>query len=57
MEYKRDAYYDDPKDSITFKRCIDVMSGLILKYDSDMLEKLERKEVQEAHCEEMDKVL
>lgn len=57
MEHKRDTYYDDPKDNIAFERCIDVMSRLILKYGSDMLEKIERKEMRDTHCEETDNVL
>ena len=40
MEYKRDTYYDDPKDNIAFERCIDVMSKLMLRYGPDVLEKI-----------------
>lgn len=57
MEHKRDTYYDDPKDNAAFERCIDVMSRLILKYGPDMLEKIERKEMRDTHCEEVDNVL
>ena len=57
MEQKRDTYYDDPKDNTAFERCIDVMSRLILKYGPDMLEKIERKEMRDTHCEETDIVL
>lgn len=41
MEHKRDTYYDDPKDSTAFERCIDVMSRLMLKHGSDVLDKIE----------------
>ncbi len=60
MEHKRNTYYDDPKDNTAFERCIDVMSRLILKYGPDMLERLERverKEMRDTHCEETDNVL
>ena len=57
MEYKRDTYYDDPKDNIAFERCIDVMSKLMLKYGPDVLEKLEREKRDKVHCEEAYKVL
>ena len=57
MEHKRDIYYDDPKDNTAFERCIDVMSRLILKYGPDMLEKIERKEMRDMHCEETNNVL
>ncbi len=57
MEHKKNTYYDDPKDNTAFERCIDVMSKLILKYGPDMLEKIERKEMQDMHCEEVDNVL
>lgn len=56
VEHKRDTYYDDPKDNTAFERCIDVMSRLMLKHGSDVLDKIERKKwekVQEAHCKEM----
>jgi len=45
VKHKRNTYYDDSKDNTAFERCIDVMSRLILKYGSDMLEKVERKEM------------
>ena len=57
MEHKRNTYYDDPKDNTAFERCIDVMSRMMLKYGPDMLEKIERKEMQEAHCKETDNAL
>lgn len=57
MEHKRNTYYDDPKDNTAFEHCIDVMSRLILKYGPDMLERVERKEMQDTHCEETDNVL
>lgn len=57
MEHKRNTYYDDPKDNTAFERCIDVMSRLILKYGPDMLERVERKEMQDTHCEETNNVL
>ena len=57
MEHKRDTYYDDSQDNIAFERCIDVMSRLMLKYGPDMLEKIERKEMRDTHCEETDNVL
>ena len=57
VEHKRDIYYDDPKDNTAFERCIDVMSRLILKYGPDMLDRIERKEMREAHCEETNNVL
>ena len=57
MEHKRDTYYDDPKDNTAFERCIDVMSRLMLKYGPDVLDKIERKEMRETHCEETDSVL
>lgn len=56
MEHKRDTYYDDPKDNTAFERCIDVMSRLMLKHGSDVLDKIEREKwekVKEAHCKEM----
>ncbi len=57
MEHKKNTYYDDSKDNTAFERCIDVMSRLILKYGPDMLEKIERKEMRNMHCEETDNVL
>lgn len=57
MEYKRDTYYDDPKDNIAFERCIDVMSKLMLKYGPDVLEKIERDKRDKMHCEETFNVL
>ena len=57
MEPKRDTYYDNPKDNTAFERCIDVMSRLILKYGPDVLDKIERKEMRDMHCEETDNVL
>jgi len=57
VEHKRNTYYDDPKDNTAFERCIDVMSRLILKYGPDMLARVERKEMRDTHCEEMDNVL
>ncbi len=57
MEHKKNTYYDDSKDNTAFERCIDVMSRLILKYGSDMLEKIEQKEMRDMHCEEVDNVL
>lgn len=57
MEHKKNIYYDDPKYNTVFERCIAVMSRLILKYRPDMLEEIERKEMREAHCKGMDKML
>ena len=57
MEYKRDTYYDDPKDNIAFERCIDVMSKLMLKYGQDVLEKIEREKRDKVQCEETYNVL
>ncbi len=57
MEHKKNTYYDDPKDNTAFERCINVMSRLIQKYGADMLEKIERKEMQDMHCEETDNML
>ena len=60
MEHKRNTYYDDPKDNTAFERCIDVMSRLILKYEPDVLDKIEREKqgkVHKANCEETDNVL
>ncbi|MBD5477682.1 MAG: hypothetical protein HDR14_00075 [Lachnospiraceae bacterium] len=58
--HKGNTYYDDPKYNTAFERCIDIMSRLILKYGSGMLEELEREKrenVQKAHCEETNNVL
>ena len=52
MEYKRDTYYDDPKDNTAFERCIDVISKLMLKYGPDVPEKIDK-----VHCEETYNVL
>lgn len=57
MEHKKVTYYDDPRDNTAFERCIDVMSRLMLKYGSNMLDKIEREEVQNTHCEETDNVI
>ena len=57
MEHERDIYYDNSKDNTAFERCIDVMSRLMLKYGPDVLDKIERKEMREAHCEKTDSVL
>lgn len=57
MEHKKKTYYDNPKDNTAFKRCIDVMSRLILKCGPDMLEKIERKEVRDTHCGRTNNVL
>lgn len=43
--------------STVLKCCIDAMSRLILKYGPDMLEKIGRKEIREADCEETGNVL
>ena len=55
MEHKKNTYDDDSKDNTAFERCIDVMGRLMLKYEPDVLDKIEREKwekVQEAHCEE-----
>ena len=57
MEQKKNTYYTDPKDNAAFERCIDVMSRLILKYGSDILEKIDQEEMRDIHCEEVDPVL
>lgn len=36
-------YYDDPKHNAAFERCIDVMTKLILKYGSQILERMEKE--------------
>ena len=38
-------YYDDPKDNLAFERCIEVMSRLMMKYGSALLEKMEREKL------------
>ena len=57
MEHKRKIYYDDLKDNTAFKHCNDVMSRLILKYESDILTKLGCKEMPNTHCKETGIVL
>ena len=57
MEYKKNTYYDNPKDNTAFECCIDIMSRLILKYGPDMLEKLDRDNIRDTRCEEAHHVL
>ena len=60
MEHNKNTYYDNPKNNTAFERCIDVMSRLMLKYGSEVLDQIEREKqgkVQEARCEEADNVL
>ena len=43
-------YYEDAKYNAAFVRCVDVMSQMLQKYGHQVLDKLERKNLQFTRC-------